>query len=88
MKHKGSFTKIAKSEKRMYGPKGLLVCGYPEEERAGFIKLADKVGLQLGHGAPGGPRVSPFPGGGKGRPGCKAHPDIRGYQPDKPPGGI
>jgi hypothetical protein len=45
MKHKGSFTKIAKSEKRMYGPKKLLVCGYPEEERAGFIKLTDKVGL-------------------------------------------
>jgi hypothetical protein len=45
MKHKGSFTKIAKSEKRMYGPKELLVCGYPEEERAGFIKLTDKVGL-------------------------------------------
>lgn len=45
MKHKGSFTKIAKSEERMYGPKGLLVCGYPEEERADLIKLADKVGL-------------------------------------------
>jgi hypothetical protein len=45
MKHKGSFTKIAKSKKRMYGPRGLLVCGYPEEERAGFIKLADKIDL-------------------------------------------
>ncbi len=46
MKHKGTFTKIAKSEKCMYGPRALLVCGYPEEERAGFIKLADKVGLK------------------------------------------
>lgn len=46
MKHRGSFTKVAKSEKQMYGPKGLLVCGYPREERADFIKLADKAGLE------------------------------------------
>jgi hypothetical protein len=29
----------------MYGPRGLLVCGYPEEERSDFLKLVDKVGL-------------------------------------------
>jgi len=45
MKHKGRFTKIGKSEKRMYGPKGLLVCGHPEEERTDFLKLVDKAGL-------------------------------------------
>ena len=29
----------------MYGPKGLLVCGYPEEERTDCLKLVDKLGL-------------------------------------------
>ena len=45
MKHKGKFTKIGKSKKRIYGPEGLLVCGYPEEERIDFLKLVYKVGL-------------------------------------------
>ena len=45
MNHKGRFTKIDKSEKRMYGPRGLLVCGYPARERRDFIGLADRVGL-------------------------------------------
>ena len=45
MKHRGRFTKIGKNKKRMYGPRGLLVCGYPEEERTGFRDLADKAGL-------------------------------------------
>ena len=33
MKHKGQFTKVEKSKKRMYGDRGLLVCGYRQEER-------------------------------------------------------
>ncbi len=45
MRHKGQFTKVRKSKKRMYGPRGLLVCGYPEEEQTGFLKLVDQVGL-------------------------------------------
>ena len=45
MKHKGRFTKVGKSKKRMYGPRGLLVCGYPEEERSEFLGLVDKAGL-------------------------------------------
>ncbi len=45
MKHKGQFTKIGKSEKRLYGPTVLLVCGYPEEERGDFLRLADKAGI-------------------------------------------
>ncbi len=42
MKHKGQFTKVKKSVKRMYGPRGLLVCGYPEKERTDFRKLVDQ----------------------------------------------
>jgi len=45
MKHKGQFTKVGKSKRHIYGPKGLLVCGYPEKERADFLKFIDKVGL-------------------------------------------
>jgi len=47
MKHKGQFTKVGKSKKRMYGPRGLLVCGYPEEARNDFLKLVDQVGLSV-----------------------------------------
>ena len=43
--HKQGFTKIERSEKRMYGPKGLVVCGYSAEEQNDFVTLIDKVGL-------------------------------------------
>lgn len=43
MDQKAEFTRIDKSEKKMYGPRGLLVCGYPEKEREGFLNLAEKV---------------------------------------------
>lgn len=45
MIQKGQFTRIGKSEELMYGPRGLLVCGYPQEERDDFLKLVDKIGL-------------------------------------------
>jgi hypothetical protein len=37
MEQKAEFSRIDKSEKRMYGPRGLLVCGYAEEERNRFL---------------------------------------------------
>lgn len=37
MEEKAEFKKVDKSDKRMYGPRGLLVCGYPEEERDSFL---------------------------------------------------
>jgi hypothetical protein len=45
MTHKGEFTKVEKSSERMYGPTGILVCGYMAEERGDFLKLLDKAGL-------------------------------------------
>ncbi|MBN2060320.1 MAG: DUF3783 domain-containing protein [Deltaproteobacteria bacterium] len=45
MNHKGQFTKIGKSKKRMYGPRALLVCGYPLKERAVLLDMSDKIGL-------------------------------------------
>jgi hypothetical protein len=45
MEHKGRFTKIGRSKERMYGPRGLLVCGYGEGERSGFLKIIGDAGL-------------------------------------------
>ena len=39
MEEKAEFKKIDKSDKRMYGTRGLLVCGYPAEEREKFLEL-------------------------------------------------
>jgi len=43
MEKKAEFSKIDKSDKKMYGPRGLLVCGYPSEERESFLELAEKT---------------------------------------------
>jgi hypothetical protein len=42
--NEGTFQKVGKSAKRMYGPKGILVCGYSPAEH---IPLADVLG-QIG----------------------------------------
>ena len=43
VEQKGEFNKIDKSEKRMYGPRGLMVCGYTEEERNTFLDFSIKI---------------------------------------------
>ncbi len=45
MEQKGDFNRIDKSEKRMYGLRGLLVCGYAEEERTVFLDFIAKTGM-------------------------------------------
>ena len=45
MEQKGEFNRLDKSDKRMYGPRGLLVCGYPEEERDKFLDFTSKINL-------------------------------------------
>ena len=45
METKGTFAKIGKTEEPMYGPRGLLVCGYAEEERLEFLSMIEKSGL-------------------------------------------
>lgn len=44
MKH-GEFQKIKKTNKRMYGPEKLLVCGYVSDEHSRFLDFLDKLGL-------------------------------------------
>lgn len=41
----GKFEKIQDSNKRMYGPKGILVCGYPPPEHRFFALFMEKAGL-------------------------------------------
>jgi hypothetical protein len=39
------FQKIQESDERMYGPKGILVCGYPPPEHRFFAMFMDKAGF-------------------------------------------
>jgi hypothetical protein len=41
----GTFQKVEKSEKQMYGPRGLLVCGWPLEERERVFMLLEQAGI-------------------------------------------
>ena len=41
----GTFEKIGKSEERMYGPKGIIVCGYPPPEHEPLANALEKLGL-------------------------------------------
>ncbi|MBN2418918.1 MAG: DUF3783 domain-containing protein [Deltaproteobacteria bacterium] len=45
MEQKAGFSRIDKSDKRMYGPRGLLVCGYDEEERIIFLDFISKISM-------------------------------------------
>jgi hypothetical protein len=45
MSHEGKFKKIGKSVKKMYGPRKLLVCGYPESEQRALLSLLKENGL-------------------------------------------
>lgn len=41
----GTFEKVGQSEERMYGPKGILVCGYPPSEHRFFLLFMEKAGF-------------------------------------------
>jgi hypothetical protein len=41
----GEFHRVEDSDKRMYGPKGILVCGYPPPEHRFFALFVDKAGF-------------------------------------------
>jgi hypothetical protein len=43
---KGTFKKIGKSRQRMYGPRGILACGYPPEEQSSLLCLLEKNGFK------------------------------------------
>ncbi|WP_027370801.1 DUF3783 domain-containing protein [Desulfovermiculus halophilus] len=43
MKHKGKFQKVSAAAKRMYGPRVILVCGYPQDEHEPFLSFLKKT---------------------------------------------
>jgi len=43
MSHKGTFKKIGKSKKQMYGPRKILVCGYPATEQDSILSLIQEL---------------------------------------------
>jgi hypothetical protein len=40
----GTFRKVEKTEEQMFGPRGLVVCGYPPEEHSPVSQFAAKLG--------------------------------------------
>ena len=45
MKHKGTMRKVGQSSKRMFGPRRLLACGYPETQQQALLSLLKKSRL-------------------------------------------
>ena len=45
MEQKSGFNRIDKSDQRMYGPRGILVCGYTKEERGEFLDFINKISM-------------------------------------------
>jgi hypothetical protein len=43
---KGTFKKIGKSRQRMYGPRGILACGYPPGEQSSLLCLLEQNGFK------------------------------------------
>jgi hypothetical protein len=46
MTHKSTFQKVKKLNKRMYGTRGLLVCGYYPSEQPEILSFLEQAGLQ------------------------------------------
>ena len=42
MNHGGKFKKVGKSEKKLHGPRKLIVCGYPDLEQHALLSLLEK----------------------------------------------
>jgi hypothetical protein len=43
---KGTFKKVGKSKKRMYGPRSILVCGYLPGEQSSLLSLLEQNGFK------------------------------------------
>jgi len=41
----GTFEKVGTSDERMYGPKGIIVCGYPPQEHEPLANALEKLGF-------------------------------------------
>jgi hypothetical protein len=43
--NEGTFEKMERSEKRMYGPRGIVICGYPPAEHAPLAQALEQIGF-------------------------------------------
>lgn len=43
--NEGTFEKLGKAGQRLYGPPGLLICGYPPEEHVPFAHALESIGF-------------------------------------------
>ena len=41
----GTFHKLGRNEERLYGPKGIIVCGYPPDEQKSLAGALEKLAL-------------------------------------------
>ena len=46
MEKNATFTKVTPDEKRLYGPRKLLICGFPSDERPGFLNTVKLAQLE------------------------------------------
>jgi hypothetical protein len=46
MAHKSTFQKVKKSNKKMYGTRGILVCGYSLSQQPLFMSFLEQTGFQ------------------------------------------
>ncbi len=42
----GTFSKVEKSSKTMYGPRGILACGYSKEEQIAFSSILKEIRME------------------------------------------
>jgi hypothetical protein len=46
MEKKSTFTKVSRTEQPLYGPRKLLICGFPLDERSGFLKIMKSAEIE------------------------------------------
>ena len=42
----GTFTRVEKSSETMYGPRGILACGYSKEEQTAFLSVLEEIRMK------------------------------------------
>jgi hypothetical protein len=46
MEKKATFTKVSRTEDRLYGPRKLLICGFPLAGRSGFLDIMKSAEIE------------------------------------------
>ncbi len=46
MEKKSTFTKVSRTEQPLYGPRKLLICGFPSGERSAFLEIMKSAEIE------------------------------------------